>query len=115
MLTTTATGTCGLQYINQAEGSWIRGGGYTDASGTVYYIAASRPGKQGQFLKDGNALETWWQDLNNKSHAEDWTSYNWKWFWEHFNYTVKGWHGAQLSNGTWILGPDQACTVNQYL
>ena len=108
----TATYSCQVQWYNVPEGSYVRGGGWTDTSANVYYQYASRPGLQGQFLRDGSLKSNWWSTTYNGSHAENWTGYDFKWWFEHPNYVTKGWHGAELSNGTWILGPDQYCTAS---
>lgn len=114
-VTTTVDYNCPIQWIDLPEGSWTRGGGWTDASSSIYYIAASRTGLQGQFLRDGSLLSNWYSEQYNSSHAENWTGYNWKWWYESFNFVNKGWHSARAtSGGTWLLGPDQYCTVSVY-
>jgi hypothetical protein len=115
-VTVTASYSCQVQWIDQLEGTWTRGGGWTDTSSNVYYIAASRIAKKGQFLRDGVLQGNWYQEIyGGASHAENWSGYNWKWWYEHFNFTTKGWHGARLtSGGTWLLGPDRYCTVSIY-
>lgn len=107
---------CPIQWTDLPEGTWTRGGGWTDTSSNVYYIAASRVGLKGQFLRDGALQGNWYNEIyGGASHAESWSGYNWKWFYEHFNFTNKGWHGARLtSGGTWLLGPDRYCTVSIY-
>jgi hypothetical protein len=106
-----ATYSCEVQWIDLPQGSYVRGGGWTDTSATVYYQYASRQSLPGQFLRDGTLKANWWAETLNSSHAESWTGYDFKWAFEHPRYVVKGWHGAELSNGTWILGPNQYCTV----
>jgi hypothetical protein len=106
---------CPIQWIDLIEGSWIRGGGWTDTSSNVYYIAASRLGKKGQLLRDGVLQKNWYHETYNASHAENWSGYVWKWWYEHFNWTNKGWHGARLtSGGSWLLGPDRYCSNIAY-
>src|SRR3989304_8129234 len=107
------TYSCQIQWIDLGYGMWVRGGGWTDASATIYYIYASRQGLKGKFLRDGSLLEYWWNEVWNGDHAENWTDYYWRWGWEPFNSTTKGWHGArQTQGGTWLLGPDRYCTVS---
>lgn len=111
--TISVTYLCQIQWIDVGSGMWVRGGGWTDASYPIYTIYAGRQGLKGQFLRDGQLLANWWQQAwNNVSHAESWTGYNFKFFFEHPSYFVKGWHGAQqTSGGTWLLGPDRYCSV----
>ncbi len=114
-VTTTVDYNCPIQWTDLPEGTWTRGGGWTDASASVYYIAASRSGMKGQFLRDGTLISNWYSEAYNGSHAENWTGYNWKWWYEHSNFVNKGWHGARATNGgTWLLGPDRYCTVSVY-
>jgi hypothetical protein len=114
----TARGYCHIQFIDQLHGSWVRGGGWTSASSPIYYIYASRSGRRGQFFKDGVSKGTWWEEKAGgagHTHAESWTPYDFKWWFERFNYTVQGWHGAQRTlGGTWLLGPDAYCTLTVF-
>jgi hypothetical protein len=50
----------------------IPGGGWTDASNQVYYIAASRVGKKGVSLRDGVVCGNWYNEKYNDptAHAE---------------------------------------------
>jgi len=112
---TTIDYNCPIQWIDLPEGTWTRGGGWTDSSSSLYYIAASRSGLQGQLLRDGALVGNWYEEAYNTSHSENWSGYNWKWWFEHFNFVNRGWHSARAtSGGTWLLGPDQYCTVNVY-
>jgi predicted Fe-S protein YdhL (DUF1289 family) len=112
----TVTYSCMVQWITiPGEGDWVRGGGWTDASDYIDRIYASRSGKPGQFLRDGALKGNWYQDsYNGVSHAENWTGYDWAFWWEYVHWVTKGWHGA-YDNGSWLLGPDQYCFVETWL
>jgi len=71
--------------------------------------------KKGQFFREGVIVGNWYNEPTNDpdAHAESWSVWNYKWWYEHFNHVNKGWHGArQTSGGTWLLGPDRLCTVS---
>lgn len=112
-ITATATGTCQLTFDNQTSGTWTRAGGWADASAVVYYIYASRAGLQGKLIRDGTTIKNWYAEVYNNDWAENWTGWDFKWWYEHPMYTSKGYFGARVTNGgTWILGPDHACSVS---
>jgi len=110
----TAHGHCALQFVNQAEGTWTRAGGWTDASDVVYYIYAGRTTGSHEYrlIRDGQTIKTTYAMVYNYDWAEAWTGYDFKWWFEHPQYTSRGYHGAKLtSSGPWILGPDVLCSV----
>ena len=109
----TATGTCKLQWINQAEGTWTRAGGWTDASEIVAYIYAGRTAGSHyiKLIRDGTTIKTTFNERTNDDWAEAWTGYDWKWWFEHPHYVGRSYHGARVGSSTWILGPDKQCTV----
>ena len=106
---------CPIQWVDQVGGAWFRGGGWTDASNQVYYIAASRVAKKGVFLRDGVVSGNWYNEKYNDptAHAESWSGYSWRWSFESIHWVNKGWHGIRpTSGGAYILGPDAFCTVS---
>lgn len=107
-----ATGTCTLQFINQAEGTWTRAGGWTDATAIVSYIYAGRTSGSHyiKLIRDGTTIKTTYNERTHDDWAEAWTGYDWKWWFEHPHYVGRSYHGAQ-NGSTWILGPDAQCTV----
>jgi hypothetical protein len=114
-LTITYDYNCPIQWVDQIGGAWFRGGGWTDASNQVYYIAASRVGKQGVFLRDGVTVGNWYNEKYNdpSAHAESWSGYSWRWSFESIHWVNKGWHGIRpTSGGSWLLGPDASCIVS---
>jgi hypothetical protein len=105
---------CPIQWVDQVGGAWFRGGGWTDTSSNVYYIAASRNFKRGQFLRDGVLSGTWWDERNNASHAEHWSSWSWRWMFEYIHWVNKGWHTIQQTSGGPKLLDDKYCKVDIY-
>lgn len=107
---------CPIQWIDQIGSSYTRGGGWTSTSSNVYYLAASRVGKKGQFTRDGVLVGNWYHEASGSvNHVESWSAWNHRWSWEHFNFVNKGWHGARQTNGgTWLLGPDRLCSVSVF-
>lgn len=112
-LTVTVTYQCPIQWINLPQGSEVRGGGWTDASASMSTIYASYPGTYiGKFYRDGVVIDYWYSYLHDTNHAESWTGYNFKWWFEHPNYFNSGYHGAQqYAGGAWQLGPNQYCST----
>ena len=108
-----ATGTCTLQFINYPEGTWTRVGGWTDATAIVSYIYAGRTSGSHyiKLIRDGTTIRTTFNERTNDDWAEAWTSYDWKWWYEHPHYVGRSYHGARNGSSTWILGPDAQCTV----
>jgi hypothetical protein len=112
-LTITYDWNCPIQWVDQIGGAWFRGGGWTDTSQNVYYIAASRVGLKGQFLRDGVLSGNWYNEKYNDSHAESWSGYSWRWSFEYIHWVNKGWHTIRpVNGGSHLLGPDAYCTVS---
>lgn len=105
------TYTCGFIVHTVAGGRWVGGGGYVDTNDYVYYLYASRSGKQGQLFRDGQLNKNWYQEMHNATHAEAWSDQDFSWSWEHPTYVVKGWFGVEeVIHDVYQLGPDQYCT-----
>jgi len=66
----TASGSCGFQVSVQGIGRNVKGGGTTDASAVIDLIYASKLNEQGQFFRDGNLVENWWNSRADSAHAE---------------------------------------------
>lgn len=92
----------------------MQGGGITDASASIDRIYASRLTVKGQFLRDGTLKANWYNEKLPGSHAENWSSQHWAFWWETANWVTKGWHGA-YDNGVWLLGPDNYCYASKTL
>jgi hypothetical protein len=78
------------------------------------YIYAGRVSGSHQYklIRDGQVIKTATKELHNTDFAQAVTGQDFKWWFEHPTYTAKGYHGAQLSGGSWILGPDRSCSVS---
>lgn len=112
VLTVTVDYNCPIQWITYPHGEWTRGGGFTQASSPISTIYASQPGTYiGRLRRDGVDVEYWYHYTHNTDRAESWSPYNWRWAWEHPTYSNVGYHGAY--NGSWLLGPNQFCTVSR--
>ena len=110
----TVTYQCTIQWTNLPEGTWTRGGGWTNSTSPMYQIYASQPGTYvGRFYRDGSQIKTWSYLAYNVSRAETYTDYDWKWWFEHPSYFSSGYHGAQqYYGGAWQLGPNQYCSIS---
>lgn len=116
----TATYDCPIQWTDRVQGSWTRGGGWTQATASMYTIYAGhntqgQPGQYlGKFRRDGVLLNYWQNYTHNTDRAEAWSPWNWKWWFEHPLYSNGGYHGAQqYEGGTWQLGPNRFCSKSR--
>jgi hypothetical protein len=64
-LSLSVSAACGFSVHYTGGGRWVGGGGYTDTNDYVYHIYASRPGKLGQLLRDGQLNKNWQQENYN--------------------------------------------------
>jgi hypothetical protein len=116
--------TCGLQWDNYPWGTYIYAWGeagfyYPTVHAT--YIAAGKQSKPGRLLRDGNQVQTFWQEWWNPDyHNNAYTVVNpqspsdFKWPFEHPNYTGRSYNTVRAGTTYWV-GPDAVCSVTAQL
>lgn len=116
--------TCGLHWDNYPQGSytyaWGEAGFYYPTVNATY-IAAGRQAKPGKLLRDGNQVQTFWEELYNPPHwngaytvVNPQSPSDFKWWFEHPSYTARSYNTVKAGTTHWV-GPDQTCSVTAQL